>query len=91
MIVMEENEKEYIGSGKSEVDKVYHESLPGYSRDNQTLSVESFFSGTMTIQQIIKQYLTEHKSKIELDDFSKENYNESCNIAVVTSTKEGSK
>ena len=91
MIVMEEVKQEYTGDGKDEMDKVYHEHLPEYSRGNQTLTVESSFAGTITIQQIIKQYLNEQKSKIELDDFSKKSYNESGNMAVVASTKEGSK
>ncbi len=86
--VMDRKEQEYNGNGKSKMDKVHY---PEYSRGNQTLTIESSFSGTVTIQQIIKQYLTEHKSKIKLDGSSKENYNESCNMAVVTSTKEGRK
>lgn len=86
--VMSRKEREYNGNGKSKMDKVHYQE---YSRGNQTLAIESSFSGTVTIQQIIKQYLTEHKSKIKLDGLSRENYNESCNMAVVTFTKEGRK
>ena len=91
MIVMEGEKQEYTGDGKNEMDKVYHEHLPEYSRGNQTLTVESSFSGAITIQQIIKQYLLEQKSKNELDGFTRKSYNKSGNMAVVTSTKEGSK
>ena len=91
MIVMEGEKQEYTGDGKNEMDKVYHEHLPEYSRGNQTLTVESSFSGAITIQQIIKQYLFEQKSKNELDGFTRKSYNKSGNMAVVTSTKEGSK
>lgn len=90
MFVMEGTEQEYTGDGKNEMDKVYHEGFPAYSRKNHTLVVESSFSEEMTIQQLIKQCLTEQKSKIELDGFSKNNYNESGNMAVVASTKEDS-
>lgn len=89
MIIMDGKGKEYIGDGKNEVDKAYHKHLSEYSRDNQILTVESSFSGTMTIQQIMKQYLTEQKSKIKLDGLSKEKYNELGNRAVVASAKEG--
>ena len=90
MIVMEGADQEYTGDGKIEMDKAYHESLPEYSRGNQTLTVESSFSGAMTIQQIIKQYLIEQKSIFGLDGSLKDNYNGVGNMAVVTSTKEGS-
>ena len=70
------------------MDKVYREHLTEYSRDNQILLVESSFSGAMTIQQIIKQYLSEQKSTIELDGFKK-SCNRSGNPAVVASKKEG--
>ena len=91
MIVMEGEKQEYTGDGKNEMDKVYHEHLPEYSRGNQTLTVESSFSGAMTIQQIIKQYLSEQKSKIEFDSFTKKNNNESGNMAVAASAKEDGK
>ena len=91
MIVMEEAKQEYTGDGKTKMDKVYHEHLPEYSRGNQTLTVESFFSGAMTIQQIIKQYLSEQKSKIELDSFTRKNNNEFGNMAVAASAKEDGK
>ena len=88
---MERVEQEYIGDGKNEMDKVYRERLTEYSRDNQSLLVESSFSGAMTIQQIIKQYLSEQKAKIELDGFTKKSYDKSGNMAVAASTKEGGK
>ena len=91
MIVMEGAKREYTGDGKNEMDKVYHEHLPEYSRGNQTLTVESSFSGAMTIRQIIKQYLSEQKSKIELNGFTTKSYNMSGNMAVAASTKEGGK
>lgn len=91
MIVMEGTVQEYTGDGKNEMDKVYREHLPEYSRDNQILLVESSFSGAMTIQQIIKQYLSEQRSKTELDGFTKKSYNKSDNLAVAASAKEDSK
>ena len=91
MIVMEGAKKEYTGDGKNEMDKVDREHLPEYSRGNQTLAVESSFSGAMTIQQIIKQYLSEQKSKNELESFTKKNDDKSGNMAVVASAKEGGK
>ena len=91
MIVMPGAKQEYTGDGKTKMDKVYHEHLPEYSRGNQTLTVESSFAGTITIQQIIKQYLSEQKSKIELGGYTKKSYNKAGNMAVVASTKEGSK
>ena len=91
MIVMEGAVQEYIGDGRNVMDKVYREHLPEYSRDNQTLLVESSFSGARTIQQIIKQYLSEQKSKIELGGFTKKSYDKLGNTAVVSSTKEGGK
>ena len=90
MVVMEGKEQEYAGDGKNKMDKVCRQDLPEYSRGNQTLTAESSFSGTMTVQQLIKQYLIEQKSKIELDGFPENSYNESGNMAVVASTKEGS-
>lgn len=91
MIVMDGNEQKYNGSGKSEMDKTCYQNAPEYSHGNQVLVVESSFSGGTTIQQLISQYVLEQKSKIELDDISKENYNEPSNMSVVTSTKEDSK
>ena len=91
MFVMEGTKQEYTGDGKNEMDKVYHERLPEYSHGNQTLTVESSFSGAITIRQIIKQYLHEQKSKMEIDGFIKKSYNESDNMAVVASTKEDGK
>ena len=88
---MEGAVQEYTGDGKNEMDKVYREHLPEYSRDNQTLLVESSFSGAMTIQQIIKQYLSEQKSKIDFDSFTKKNNNEFGNMAVAASAKEDGK
>ena len=73
------------------MDKAYREHLPEYSRDNKTLLVESSFSGAMTIQQIIKQFLSEQKSKVELYGFTKKSYNKSDNKAVAASIKEGGK
>ena len=73
------------------MDKIYHERLPEYSRGNQTLTVESSFSGAITIQQIIKQYLYEQKTKNGPDGFTRKSYNKSGNMAAAASAREGSK
>lgn len=70
------------------MDKACDKHLSEYSRGNQILSIESSFSGAVTIQQIMKQYLVEQRSKIELGVISKEHDRELGDTAAVTSAKE---
>lgn len=51
------------------MDKTQNQHLTVHSRDNQTLSVESFFVGTETIQEVIRQYISERwRAKREFGD-----------------------
>lgn len=56
-------------AGKYRMDKTQNQHLTVHSRDNQTLSVESFFVGTETIQEVIRQYISERwRAKREFGD-----------------------
>lgn len=91
MLVIEDEKQSYIGDGKIDMDKAYSRKLQEYSRDNQSLVVESSFLEETTIQQAIKQYLIERRAQIKLDGLQGQNYNDFGNMAVVASTKEGGK
>lgn len=51
----------YIGDGKYRMDKTEKPDLTAHSRDNQTLSVECFFTETADLQEILKQYVMEQR------------------------------
>lgn len=75
----------YTGDGKNNMDK--SSSLPQYSRDNQTLTVEYHFSDAITLREALKQYLFERRRKEQLDTSENRLYG---NTTAVASTKEGS-
>ena len=55
-----------------------------YRSGNQFLTVERYFTGNKSIEEIVKQYMSEQMKKVSgLDEFDKVQYNFSCEKAVV--------
>ena len=59
-----------------------------YFRHNQSVTVESHFSGTLTIQEVLKQYLLEQTSKQALDGLAGQHCHPSGSIAAGNYAKE---
>ncbi len=63
-----------------------------YCSGNQFLIIERYFSGNKSIEEIVKQYMSEQMKKVSgLDESANVQYNYSSEKAVVTSTKEDGK
>ena len=71
----------YTGGGKKDMDKTNG----SYSRDNQILTVERHFSGTVTLHEALKQYISERRRKKQLDTSKTSG---SSNAAAAASAKE---
>lgn len=85
-VIMDGKTPSYIGSGNSMTDKNH---TAHYSQNNQSLYIESEFSDRNTIQDLIKDYLSEERyRKLKVDGLTAQGYNVHSNKAVVTSEKE---
>lgn len=63
-----------------------------YYNDNQSLYIESFFSDSFDIQDLMKDYIIEERyRKYKVEDTTKQDYNTYSNETVVTSAKEENK
>ncbi len=63
-----------------------------YCIENHFLIVERHFTGNKSIEEIVRQYMSEQLKKMSgLDESNDVQHNYSCEKAVVTSTKEDSK
>ena len=88
-VIMDSKTPSYIGSGNTMTDKNY---TAHYCHNNQSLYIESGFSDRYTIQDLIKDYLSEERyRKIKVDGTAAQRYNKYSNTAVVTSAKEENK
>lgn len=84
--IMDERTPSYIGSGDSMTDKNH---TAHYCQNNQSLYIESLFSDRITVQDLIKDYLSEERyRKLKVDGLTAKGYNIHSNKAVVTSAKE---
>lgn len=85
-VIMDGKTPSYIVSGNSMTDKNY---TAHYCQNNQSLYIESGFSDRYTIQDLIKDYLSEERyRKLKVDGLTAQGYNVYSNKAVVTSEKE---
>lgn len=88
--VIDEDNLSYTTSGNATMDKSKIAQSTQYSKDNQTLVIESYSTCSTTLQDLIKQYLTNQIPKIRLDDSAQISYNTSGNMPVAVYMKEGS-
>lgn len=90
--VISSNSNTYTGRGKEYMDKSSHQNQELYHFGKQTIIVERRHTGDKTVRDIIKQCVHERILQMaKLDEFDDQQYNDSCNKAVVTLTKEGKK
>lgn len=67
-VIMDSQTPSYTGSGNSMTDKNH---TAHYCQSNQTLFIESRFSDRFTLQNLIKDYLSEERyRKLKVDDLT---------------------
>lgn len=88
-VIMDSKTPSYIGSGNIMTDKNH---TAHYCHNNQSLYIESGFSDRYTIQDLIKDYISEERyRKLKVDGLTAQEYNIHSNMAVVTSAQEENK
>lgn len=78
----------YIGDGNVTMDK---DLCSQYEDNENIITIERFFTGVNTLDNLIKQYIAEKHQKIKVCFSEEKRYNENCNTAVVDSSREDSK